>query len=130
VIQLGHALPNDSLLYGFGFLDLRREPVILSVPDSGGRYYMVETVDMWTNAFAYPAGATAGYNGGEFAYVGPNWKGDLPPGVRRVDAPTPWILIQPRVHMPADGSQEGPRGDHCADLIRVHGQTGSAPGKV
>jgi hypothetical protein len=98
--QEGYVLPNDSVLYGFGFLDLRREPVILSVPDSGGRYYMVETVDMWTNAFAYPAGATAGYNGGKFAYVDPNWKGDLPPGITRIDAPTPWILIQPRVHMP------------------------------
>jgi hypothetical protein len=28
------------------------------------------------------------------------WKGDLPPGITRIDAPTPWILIQPRVHMP------------------------------
>src|SRR5262249_13738504 len=50
----GYVLPNDSVLYGFGFLDLRHEPIILSLPDSGGRYYMVETVDMWTNAFAYP----------------------------------------------------------------------------
>ena len=62
--QEGYVLPNDSVLYGFGFLDLRQEPVILSLPDSGGRYYMVETVDMWTNAFAYPAGVTAGYKGG------------------------------------------------------------------
>src|SRR5262245_50185681 len=60
----GYVLPNDSVLYGFGFLDLREEPVILSLPDSGGRYYMVESVDMWTNAFAYPAGAKAGYEGG------------------------------------------------------------------
>jgi hypothetical protein len=99
----GYVLPNDSVLYGFGFLDLRQEPVILSLPDSGGRYYMVETVDMWTNAFAYPAGAKAGYKGGKFAYVGPNWKGDLPPDIKRIDAPTPWILIQPRVHMPNPG---------------------------
>jgi hypothetical protein len=99
----GYVLPNDSVLYGFGFLDLRREPAILSLPDSGGRYYMVETVDMWTNAFAYPAGATAGYEGGKFAYVAPNWKGELPQGVNRIDAPTPWILIQPRVHMPNPG---------------------------
>jgi hypothetical protein len=61
---------------------------------------MVETLDMYTNAFAYPAGVTAGYKGGKFAYVGPGWKGDLPPDVTRIDCPTPWILIQPRVHLP------------------------------
>jgi hypothetical protein len=48
----GYVLPNDSVLYGFGFLDLRQEPVILNPPDAEGRYYMVETLDMWTNAFA------------------------------------------------------------------------------
>src|SRR5262249_21818703 len=95
-----YVLPNDSVLYGFGFLDLRREPVILNLPDSEGRYYMVETVDMWTNAFAYPAGATAGYKGGKYAMVAPGWKGNLPADVKRIDAPTPWVLIQPRVHMP------------------------------
>lgn len=96
----GYVLPNDSVLYGFGFLDLRQEPVILSLPDSRGRYYMVETVDMWTNAFAYPAGVTAGYKGGKYAMVAPGWLGNLPADVKRIDAPTPWVLIQPRVHMP------------------------------
>jgi hypothetical protein len=96
----GYVLPNLSVIYGFGFLDLRQEPVVLTLPDSGGLYYMVETLDMYTNAFAYPAGVTAGYKGGKFAYVGPGWKGDLPPDVTRIDCPTPWILIQPRVHLP------------------------------
>jgi hypothetical protein len=98
--EAGYVLPNLSVIYGFGFLDLRQEPVILNLPDSGGLYYMVETLDMWTNAFAYPAGVTAGYKGGKFAFVGPGWKGELPPDVKRIDAPTPWILIQPRVHLP------------------------------
>ena len=96
----GYVLPNCSMIYGFGFLDLRQEPVVLTLPDSGGRYYMVETVDMWTNAFAYPAGVTAGDKGGKVVYVGPGWNGTLPAGLKRIDAPTPWILIQPRIHMP------------------------------
>ena len=96
----GYVLPNLSVIYGFGFLDLRQEPVVLTLPDSGGLYYMVETLDMYTNAFAYPAGEAAGYRGGKFAFVGPGWKGDLPPDVKRIDSPTPWILIQPRVHLP------------------------------
>jgi len=95
--QTGYVTPNVNVLYGFGFVDLRREPVILIVPNSQGRYYMVQIVDMWTNAFAYPAGVAAGYGGGKFALVGPGWRGTLPPGVTRIDAPTPWIELQPRV---------------------------------
>jgi hypothetical protein len=103
-LKEGYVLPNCSTIYGFGFLDLRAEPVILTLPNSDGRYYMVECVDMWTNAFAYPAGVVAGYDGGKYAMVGPGWKGKLPDGVKRIDCPTPWILIQPRVHLP-DPSQ-------------------------
>jgi DNA sulfur modification protein DndE len=101
--QAGYVTPNVNVIYGFGFLDLRREPIILQAPDSGGLYYMVEIVDMWTNAFAYIGGKTTGYQGGTFALVGPGWKGDLPAGVKRIDSPTPWILIQPRVHIYNDG---------------------------
>jgi hypothetical protein len=96
----GYVLPNCSVLYGFGFLDLRQEPIIMTLPDSEGLYYMVETVSMWTDAFAYPAGAKAGYQGGKFAYCAPGWQGELPSDVKRIDCPTPWILIQPRVHVP------------------------------
>lgn len=105
----GYVLPNCSMIYGFGFLDLRQEPVVLTLPDSGGRYYMVETVDMWTNAFAYPAGVVNGYKGGKYVYVGPGWKGTLPAGLRRIDTPTPWILIQPRVHMPTPSEVDAAR---------------------
>ena len=77
--------PNVNVIYGFGFLDLRQEPVILQAPDSHGLYYMVEIVDMWTNAFAYVGGKTSGYKGGNFAIVGPHWQGQLPDGVKRID---------------------------------------------
>ena len=64
----GYVCPNCSVLYGFGFLDLRQEPVVLTLPDSEGRYYMVETVDMWTNAFAYPAGLEHGRREGRLRW--------------------------------------------------------------
>ena len=41
---------------------------------------MIEIVDMYTNAFAYPAGGASGYKGGKFALVGPGWQGELPAG--------------------------------------------------
>ncbi|MGO9675409.1 MAG: DUF1254 domain-containing protein [Methylocella sp.] len=101
--QARYVTPNVNTLYGFGFLDLGPEPVILSLPDSKGLYYMVEVVDMWTNAFAYPAGAAAGYEGGVYALTRPGWSGELPAGVRRLEAPTRWVMIQPRVHVRSQG---------------------------
>jgi hypothetical protein len=106
--EAGYVTPNVNTLYGFGFLDLGSQPVILSVPDSGGRYYVVEIVDMWTNAFAYAGGVATGYKGGVFALVGPGWNGSLPPHVRRIDCPTRWIMIQPRVHVRRPEDLPGP----------------------
>ena len=101
--EAGYVTPNVNVIYGFGFLDLRQEPVIVKAPDSSGLYYMVEICDMWTNAFAYIGGKATGYKGGTFALVGPGWNGELPAGVTRIDSPTPWVLIQPRVHVYIDG---------------------------
>jgi len=101
--EAGYVTPNVNTIYGFGFLNLGPQPVVLTLPDSKGLYYMVEVCDMWTNAFAYPAGAANGYKGGKFALVGPGWKGTLPVGVQRIDSPTRWVLIQPRVHLKNQG---------------------------
>ena len=101
--EAGYVTPNVNVIYGFGFMDLRKEPIILKAPDSNNRYYMVEIVDMWTNAFAYIGGKTTGYKGGTFGLVGPGWKGELPSGVEKIDCPTPWVLLQPRVHVYENG---------------------------
>ena len=102
--EAGYVTPNVNTVYGFGFIDLGAEPVVLTLPNSHGRYYMVEILDAYTNAFAYPAGADSGYDGGTFALIAPGWKGTLPAGIRRIYAPTRWVVLQPRVHMknPAD----------------------------
>ena len=96
--ETGYVTPNVNVIYGFGFFDLGQEPVIVTAPDSNGRYYMIEIVDMWDNAFAYAAGKEAGYKGGKYAVVGPGWKGELPAGVKRIEA-TRWVEMQPRVHV-------------------------------
>lgn len=102
-MEAGYVTPNVNVVYGFGFMDLGPEPVILQVPDSNDLYYMVEIVDMYTNAFAYVGGKATGYKGGTYALVGPGWKGTLPAGVTRIEAPTRWVLLQPRVHLYKDG---------------------------
>src|ERR1035441_4619146 len=97
--QTGYVTPNVDVIYGFGFFDLSQEPVIVTAPDSDGRYYMIEIVDMWDNAFAYAAGKIVGYKGGKYAVVGPGWKGDLPADVKRIDSPTRWVEMQPRIRV-------------------------------
>ncbi|MBS0625591.1 MAG: DUF1254 domain-containing protein [Verrucomicrobia bacterium] len=97
--EAGYVTPNVNVVYGFGFMDLRREPIVLEAPDSNNRYYMVEIIDMWTNAFAYVGGKATGYGGGKFLLAGPGWKGEVPEGMHRIDCPTPWVLLQPRVHI-------------------------------
>ncbi len=102
--KAGYVTPNVNTVYGFGFMDLGPEPIILTVPNSHGRYYMVEILDAYTNAFAYAGGVATGYDGGTFALIAPGWKGTLPAGVRRIYSPTRWVVLQPRVHIknPAD----------------------------
>ena len=107
--ESGYVSPNVNVIYGFGFADLRWQPYILTAPNSNGRYYMIELVDMWTNAFFYPAGAKNGYKGGKFALVGPGWTGTLPDGVVRVDCPTRWLELQPRVFVKDTADLSGAR---------------------
>ena len=76
--QSGYVTPNVNVIYGFGFMDLKQQPIILHAPDSHGRYYMIEICDMWANAFAYVGGIATGYKGDTFALVGPGWQGKLP----------------------------------------------------
>lgn len=119
--EAGYVTPNVNVIYGFGFMDLRQEPIVIEAPNSEGRYYMVEVVDMWTNAFAYIGGKSTGYGGGKFALVGPDWEGDLPDGITRIDCPTPWVLVQPRVHIYVDGKIDLPGASKILNAIEPIG---------
>ena len=69
--------PNFDTLYSTAFLDLAREPVIVSVPDTGGRYYLLPMLDMWTDVFASPGWRTTGTQAGEFLVAPASWRPDL-----------------------------------------------------
>ncbi|NGN43499.1 DUF1254 domain-containing protein [Mesorhizobium sp. CGMCC 1.15528] len=88
---------NFDTLYSFAWLDLSKGPIVLSVPDTGGRFYLIPTLDMWTDVFSSLGSRTTGTGAGNFAYVAPSWQGDLPEGVQRIEAPTSTIWMMGRV---------------------------------
>ncbi len=86
--------PNADTLYSQLWFDVSKEPLVISVPDTSGRYYLLQMLDMWTDVFASPGTRTTGTNAGNFAIVGPEWKGNLSEGIERLCSPTNigWVL--------------------------------------
>lgn len=74
--------PNNDTLYSMTWLDLKKEPVILSHPDMGDRYFTFEVASMTSDNFAYIGKRTTGGKAGSYLLAGPGWKGDLPDGVQ------------------------------------------------
>jgi hypothetical protein len=88
--------PNADTLYSFAFLDLSKEPMILSVPEMGKRYYLMEMLDAWTNVFAAPGTRTTGSGKSDFVIVGPTSKGSLPENMatlKVIKSPTSLVWI-------------------------------------
>jgi hypothetical protein len=82
--------PNFDTLYSFGYVDLTKEPMVISVPDTGGRYYLLPMLDMWTDVFASPGWRTTGTQAGNFLVTPRGWSGTVPAGFTQIEAPTPY----------------------------------------
>ena len=113
--------PNNDTLYSLAWLDLSEEPVILSHPDMGERYFTFELMGFTSDNFDYVGQRTTGTKAGHFAIVGPGWHGRAArPGCRRAQpSPTPWVLVLGRTLVNGDG---GP-----ADRARAAGAVPAHP---
>ena len=77
--------PNSDTPYSFVGMDLRAEPMVLTVPPvERERYFSVQLIDAYTFNFDYIGSRTTGNNGGSYLVAGPNWKGETPKGVKKV----------------------------------------------
>jgi hypothetical protein len=78
-------IPNSDTPYSVLGLDLRAEPMVITVPPiEPSRYFSVQLIDLYTFNFGYIGSRTTGNDGGSFLVAGPGWKGARPPGVKKV----------------------------------------------
>ena len=109
-VQYGGS-PNRETPYSLAFVDVSREPVVLSVPPNPARrYYSLELCDMYSDAIGYIGLRATGNVSGDYLLAGPGWQGRLPRGIHKVIRSwTPWVAIFGRTF--TDGSE--------ADLARM-----------
>jgi hypothetical protein len=77
--------PNSDTPYSFVGMDLRAEPIVITVPPiEKNRYYSVQLIDAYTQNFDYIGSRATGNDGGSYVIAGPAWKGDTPKGIKKV----------------------------------------------
>jgi hypothetical protein len=89
---------NVDNLYSFAGLDLSKEPVVLSVPDMGDRFWLMQVIDAWNGVPAAPGSRTHGGRAQNFHIAGPDWKGSAPEGIEVLRCPTNLVMIGGRTY--------------------------------
>ena len=121
-------------LFAVAWADLDEEPLVLSVPDTDDRYYVIALFDMWSNVFASIGKRTTGTQAGDFLLAGPGWQGTPPDGVTKTfRSPTRFVWVN--AQMQADGPQECPEVNRLQQQYRLTplsrwGQDWSPPTEV
>ena len=96
--------PNFDTLYSIAWLDFTHGPLVVSVPDTAGRYYLLPMLDMWSDVFACPGLRTTGTAAANFLITPPGWSGTIPADFTQIAAPTQyvWIIGRTRTDGPPD----------------------------
>jgi hypothetical protein len=114
---------NNDTLYSIASIDAGGGPVRLDVPDSAGRYYVMQFVDAWTNNFAYVGHRATGTAAGSFLLVPPGWEGDAPGDASVIRLPTAVASIVGR--WAVDGDDDLPAVHALQDALAL---TPTGPG--
>ncbi len=94
---------NHDTLSTAGWLDLRKGPLVLHVPDMNDRYYSVQFTDPSKNTnFAYVGKRTTGTQAGDYLITVPGWKGQVPSGMMQIASPNKSVLLLGRVLVESD----------------------------
>jgi hypothetical protein len=119
-------LPNSDTLYFSGWYDVSREPVLLHVPDTAGRYYTIAVTNFYSEV-EHLGRRTTGTAERVFALVPPGWTGTLPEGVAPVVTETPrgWLLGR----MLVTGAEDAPAGLALVDQIWTAPLSEYVPGR-
>ena len=105
------AAPNADTLYTEAWLDVSKEPSILSIPDMGDRYYIVPMLDGWSEVIEVASTYTTGPKAQTYAITGPGWSGTLPDGVTQVKSPTGMVWVLGRIY--STGTPEDYKAVHA-----------------
>ncbi len=127
--------PNADTLYTTAWVDVAKEPYILSIPDSKDRYYLFPMLSGWTDVFQVPGKRTTGTKAQKYAIVGPYWQGTLPEGVVEYRSPTSMVWLLGRIYCtgtPEDYKAVHAMQDGCTLVpLSSYGKPYTAPeGKV
>lgn len=90
---------NRDTLYSSAIVDLSNEPIILSTPTVKDRYFVIDMFDMWHNLFKYVGTRATGETSQEIMIVPPYWQGDVPKGIKVVEAPTTKVWLWGRTQV-------------------------------
>ena len=90
--------PNADTLYTVVWLDVSKEPWVISIPDLKGRYALFPMLDGWTTVFQVPGKRTTGTGAQKYAITGPGWSGTLPSGVTEYKSPTGIVWLLGRIY--------------------------------
>jgi hypothetical protein len=97
-------VPNADTLATMLWLDVTREPWVLSLPDMKDRYGLFTLVDGWNTVFGALGKRTTGTGAQKCVITGPGWKGKLPKGLPRYESPTGLVWLMGRIY--CDGTSE------------------------
>lgn len=96
--------PNADTLYSSAWLDLTEQPLVLSLPDFGDRFWMVPVLDAWSDVCAVVGRREHGSSAGPFLIAGPSWREPAPPGMTLLTSPTAvnWVIARYATSGPSD----------------------------